>query len=192
MKYFLEGLLPRILPPPFQLNLNVYIRAFEGKQHLRKELPKRLRAFNKFQCEVKIIVIHDQDSADCFTLKHELLEIINSQTNLPSLVRIACSELESFYFGELEILESIYPRFKSSRHTGKRKYRDPDKIQSPGRELKKLIPEFDKTKTARKIGPIISLSTSLKKPYPVSTSISFFHLHHGIRTFLSPPNSIFP
>lgn len=177
MKLLLEGLLPQLLPEKFQLNTNVFIRAFEGKQHLKKQLPMRIRAFQNFGIPVRVIVIQDQDSNDCVRLKESLAQIIQNNGSLPYLIRIACRELEAFYFGELHKLELVYPRFNASKYSQRAKFRSPDQIESPSGELSKMISEFQKVKTARALGSLLSPSEN--------ASPSFLQLCNGIRKFLT-------
>ena len=44
MKNFLGNILPRILPEGICFNKNCFIRTHEGKQHLKKEIPNKIRA----------------------------------------------------------------------------------------------------------------------------------------------------
>ncbi len=74
MKALLEGLIPRLCNNEvWKLDENVFIRAFEGKSHLRKELPKKAKVYANFHEPVFLLVLHDQDSNDCRELKNKLL-----------------------------------------------------------------------------------------------------------------------
>jgi hypothetical protein len=47
------------------------------------------------------------------------------------LIRIARYELEAWYFGDLDAVQEVYPRFKALQYAGKAKYRDPGTIVDP-------------------------------------------------------------
>ena len=54
---------------------NIFVRyiVFEGKQDLEKKLARKLRGWRLPNS--KFIVLRDQDSADCKTVKFKLLEL---------------------------------------------------------------------------------------------------------------------
>jgi Endonuclease V len=56
MALFLEGLLPRILPPDYAFGINCFVRPHEGKSDLQKSIPKKLRAFTHFPYPVKVLI----------------------------------------------------------------------------------------------------------------------------------------
>ena len=41
MRYFLEGLLPKILPEEFELDINCFVYHHQGKTDLQKRLPNK-------------------------------------------------------------------------------------------------------------------------------------------------------
>ena len=69
MKYFLDGLLPRILPEEIQFVTIPH----EGKSDLQKSLTAKLQGWNG--PDVRFVVVQDQDSNDCRELKEKLLEL---------------------------------------------------------------------------------------------------------------------
>jgi len=97
-KEMLTALLPKILPPEIDSRFIV----FQGKQDLEKNLLKRLRGWRV--PESGFIVLRDQDSGDCHTIKRKL-SVICSEAEKEVLVRIACHEMESFYLGDLSAVE---------------------------------------------------------------------------------------
>jgi hypothetical protein len=44
MEELLRGLLPKILPPDYAVDVNCFIRSHEGKSDLQKSVPRKLRA----------------------------------------------------------------------------------------------------------------------------------------------------
>jgi len=150
MKHFLINILPLILPDGICLNRNCFIRQHEGKQHLKKEIPKKVRAYKHYGTPVKVIIIHDQDSADCKVLKADLTKLVNDSGPLPHLIRIACRELEAWYLGDMDAIEQVYPKFKAARYRNWNKFRNSD-LCNASDELRKIIPEFQKGVAAREI-----------------------------------------
>lgn len=94
MKRFLDIIIPKILPAEIQYQTIPH----EGKTDLEKSIPRKLKAWN--EPDTKFIVIQDQDSWDCKKLKQKLVDLCKP-TGREYLVRIACHELESWYFGDL-------------------------------------------------------------------------------------------
>lgn len=176
MKNFLEVILPKILPFGFELNNNCFIHPHQGKSDLQKSIPKKILAYKRFPKKVKLIVVHDQDSNNCVTLKNDLLNLVKSQNkDQPCLIRIACKELENWYLGSMPAIEKVYPKFKASRFTHKAKYRNPDNVFGAP-ELQMLIKDFSKGFASKEIPKHIDLENN--------NSPSFNHLISGVRNFL--------
>lgn len=70
MKEFLNILLPKILDNDWILNENYFIRSFEGKSDLQKNIPSKVKLLSNWNHEASgIIIMQDQDSSDCKILK---------------------------------------------------------------------------------------------------------------------------
>ncbi len=162
MKNFLTGILPRILPNGYYLNGNCFIRDHQGKQDLKKSIPSKVKAYQYYSKTVKVIIIQDQDSSDCRILKNELLELVNNNSTIPSLVRIACRELEAWYLGDMDALEAVYPDFKANKYKNWSKFRNPDSCNA-SEEIKKLVPTFQKGTASREIVKYIDLNRNKSK-----------------------------
>ena len=148
----LEGLLPRLLPASV---IARYI-VFEGKQDLDKQLEKRLRGW--LAPNSRFVVLRDQDNGNCKTLKKTLREKCAKAGQSEALVRIACRELEAWYFGDLAAVERALSRPNLRHHSAKAKYRDPDKIVCPSRELNIITGHvYQKVSGSRAIGPQLRL-----------------------------------
>ena len=160
MEYFLRGLLPRILPSDYILDANCFIRTHEGKSHLKKSIPKKINAYQKFNYPVKVLIIHDQDSNDCLLLKQELLDLCHSIVPVPVMVRIACRELENWYFGDLKALKKVYPEINKVNS----KSRNIDHFQG-SYELERLTKKFSKTSAAREISKYIDINNNLSPSF---------------------------
>lgn len=147
----LRRLLPHILPPnvPFQTIPH------RGKRDLQKSLPRKLRAW---QSPAQFIILHDQDSNNCRALKKELENICAESGRDNTVVRIACRELEAWYFGDLEALAGAFPETPVQKFRRKASYRaDPDAIPKPAEALEEQVPGFQKGKAARTIPDYMAL-----------------------------------
>ena len=101
MKAFLEGFLPRILPPEQSFRLIPH----EGKSDLEKSLPRKLRTWR--EPGARFIVVRDQDRADCVQVKAGLRALCDG-TGRDVLIRIACRELEAWYLADLSAVDKAY------------------------------------------------------------------------------------
>lgn len=144
-KELLDALLPRILPPEVAFQTIPH----EGKTDLRNSIPKKLKGWK--EPDAHFVIIHDQDAADCKQLKKELQELCKG-SGQDVVIRIACHEMESWYFGDLNAVSLAYGRDLKS-YSKKKKYRDPDAIVCPKNELRKLLPEHEQIAGARRIAP---------------------------------------
>lgn len=148
-KAMLESLLPRILNPRIKARLI----PFEGKQDMEKQMDRRLRGY--LNPDARFIVLRDQDSApDCGAVKARLVEHCRlAGRAAKSLVRIACKELETFYLADLRAVEQGLATGNLSGLQASAKFRAPDKLGSPSRELAALTKGlYQKVSGSRAIG----------------------------------------
>ena len=158
----LKGLLPRLLPYP----VNIRYVVFEGKQDLHKNIIRRLRGWRT--PDSVFVVLRDQDSADCSTVKQELEDKCREAGRPEALVRIACRELESWYFGDLSAVENGLGLSNLARYGRQEKYRIPDSIHSPGNELRTISRcAYQKLSGSRAIGPELSLDSNRSHSFGV-------------------------
>jgi hypothetical protein len=128
MKNVLEILLPKIIPHESPRAIEYSLHSHSGKSELKKSIPKKIKIFGRqhsYNEPVIVVILHDQHSHDCVSLKHELVELCRSSGNYPFLIRIVCKELESWYLGDMEAIEKAYPGFKSQKYKNKRKFPNP-------------------------------------------------------------------
>jgi len=175
MESFLREVLPQVLPADYQLDINCFIRPHEGKSSLQKSIPRKIKAFSNYGYQVKVLIIHDQDSNDCKILKNDLSKLCES-TNIPVVIRIACRELENWYLGDMQAIEKVYPESKATSLTRKAKYRNPDKVFG-AHELKKMTSNFSKTRASREIPKHMIISSN--------NSPSFNHFLTGLTKLIS-------
>ena len=158
MKVFLEGLLPRIFP-----DLPFLCVPHQGKQDLEKSIPRKLKAWR--EPGVRFVVIRDNDGEDCRQLKRKLADTCASGGRAETLVRIACQELEAWYFGDLNALAQAFGD-DALRDIGvKERYRDPDAIVQPSKALEELVPAFQKVSGARLMGARLSPGTNRSQSF---------------------------
>ena len=158
MKVLLEGLLPRLFP-----YLSFLCVPHEGKQDLEKSIPKKLRAWR--EPGVSFIVIQDNDGGDCHSLKTSLSALCQGGGRGDSLVRIACQELEAWYFGEPDAMAEAFDDDRLRRIGGKALYREPDAIQRPSAEIERLVPEFQKISGARRMASRLSRERNISPSF---------------------------
>ena len=173
-KEMLAGILPRLLPSEIQPRFIV----FEGKQDLERQLVRRIRGYRNPQA--RFVVLRDQDShPDCREVKRRLVELCMSAGRSDALVRIACRELESFYLADLLAVERGLGLSGIANKQESSKYRSPDYLGSPSRELTALTKGiYQKVCGSRAIGPYLALDNI--------RSTSFCNLVTGIRSIAHP------
>lgn len=160
MKVLLEGLLPRLFP-----NLMFLCIPHEGKPDLKKSIPRKLRAW----CEpgVRFVVLMDNDGEDCRETKENLAALCQRGGKTDVLVRIACQELEAWYLGDPVALAEAFGNAKLSLIGKKARYRNPDSIQGPSEEVRKLVPMFQKVSGARRMASHLSRGTNNSRSFQV-------------------------
>lgn len=150
-KQALHILIPKILGIGFAGQ----IHAFQGKHHMLKRLPGRLRGYRQSICEEwepLIAILVDADSADCRSLKAELEDMVAGAglstcrqpgpgSTVQVMTWIAVEELEAWFLGDASAVAQAYPRIPAT-FANRRKYRDPDAVSGGTWEaLEKLLQE---------------------------------------------------
>ena len=144
MKVLLDGLLPRLFP-----ELPFLCVPHEGKQDLEKSIPRKLKAWQ--EPGVRFVVLRDNDGADCGILKQGLVQLTRQGGREDTLVRIACQELEAWYFGDPDALAEVFNVETLRKIAKKARFRVPDAIDQPAKALTKLVQEFQKVSGARRM-----------------------------------------
>lgn len=166
-KYLLDELLPKILPEGVLFQTIPH----NGKQALERSIPRKLSGWNE-PGDVRFVILQDQDTKDCRELKKDLLALCEG-TGRQVLVRIACQEMESWYFGDTQALAIAYDKPKLAKISAQKKYRIPDAIPSPKEELYRLIPEHHQIAGAKRVAPHMDIERN--------TSESFRQFVCGVR-----------
>ena len=159
MKHVLEAILPKIL----SCGTLFKVVAHQGCGDLMRSIPIKLNGWRGG--DVRFVIVHDQDNKDCVELKREL-EAVCRPYNRHVLIRIACRELESWYFGDLNAVSEAYG--KNFRNlSSKRAYRVPDAIADPKKHLKRLVPEHQQISGADLIASHMDISSNTSKSFNV-------------------------
>lgn len=153
----------------------------QGKQDLRKALQKTVPTLSQNPPGSRIIVLHDQDNADCKALKEALLDDLKN-CHCPYKVRIVCTELESWFLGDLEAIAKAYKKFKPAQHRTKKPFRNVDTIKKPWQTLLKIVPEFQRHQFLPKVTFAQEVAEHLSLEQ--NTSASFHQFIKGIQSLI--------
>lgn len=136
LQAFVTILIAKLFP-----TLNVQYRRYQGKQDFKKNIRNNIATLSKQYPHAKFMVVLDKDSHDCKTLKAGLKEECE-QAGLDTsqfLIRIVCTELESWYLGDLEAISKADFSFRQKVSQKNQKFRDPDRLANAKQELQKLL-----------------------------------------------------
>lgn len=166
----LAELLLRVIPESSGIHARFIV--FEGKQDLDKQLERKLRGY--LNPQARFLVLRDQDSADCRVVKRTLLSRCQAAGRPGAVVRIACRELETFYLGDLAAVERAFGLSGLARRQNEKKFRKPDLLGSPSKELDHLTKgRYQKVSGSRAIAAHLDLENV--------RSSSFRHLVGAVR-----------
>lgn len=166
-KHLLDILLPKILPEGVEFQTIPH----NGKRDLERSIPRKLRGWNE-PGDIRFVILHDQDTQNCVQLKQSLLKLCEGSQR-PVLVRIACQEMEAWYFGDMNAVALAYDKPRLRQISGQRRYRVPDQIPSPKEDLRKLVPEHQQIAGAKRVAPHMNIENN--------TSESFRQFVSGVR-----------
>ncbi len=128
--------------------------------------------------EDQFVIVRDNDGGDCKALKAALVALC-APTGRGALVRIACQELEAWYFGQPRAMAEALGEGTLRDLGAKAAFRNPDAIDQPARRLTRLYPAFQKMDAARKMASHLS--------YLENRSPSFRALVEGVARITSRP-----
>ncbi|MFN7918815.1 MAG: DUF4276 family protein [Bryobacteraceae bacterium] len=145
---------------------------FDGKQDLEQQLLGKLRGY--LNPNARFVIIRDKDREDCLEVKGRLKKICRAARRPEAVVRIACHELEAFYLGDLQAVETGLNLRGVARLQHKAVYRNPDAVVSPSSHLAKITKQrYQKVAGSRAIAPHLELTNPRSR--------SFQHLIASIR-----------
>ena len=169
------GEMLKVIIARLQADAKMRFHPFQGKQNMIEEIKKKVNAYSTHDSP-HFLVMLDQDNDDCEQLKLDLQNKIKSQQ--PTIIRIACRELESFYLGDLEAVRKAGLPINKNISQKKQKYRNPDRMPKPSVELKRIT-----SGKYKKIGDSRAIARHLKLD-GTNKSHSFNVLIEGIKRLL--------
>jgi len=161
MEEVLSILIPKVVPK----NWNIIYLSHQGKSDLKISIPRKLRGWNR--PNTKFVILIDQDRKNCVELKKELVELVSSANRSDTMIRIVCTELESWFLGDLAAVRQAYKNVnKKFRQDGK-KYREPDKLTNAKDELRSIVPTYQPCLGARSIASHLNIDDNKSKSFNV-------------------------
>lgn len=158
-----QALLEKIIPRIIDQTPACRFVVFEGKQDLEKNLVRKMKGYRV--PDARFVVLRDQDAGDCRALKDALKSKCAEGLRPDTLVRIACRELESWYLADLNAVElGLGVKGLAGRQQEKR-FRSPDDIVSPARELSRIAPPYQKIGGSRSIGPYLDMGNGRSRSF---------------------------
>ena len=157
-------LLPKIIPSDAFSFLYI---PHEGRSDLKKSIPRKLRAWK--EPNVQFVILHDKDAADCLVLKNELIALAKDGRRSDTLIRIVCTELESWFLGDLDAVEKAFS-VDLSKKKNKTAYQNPDAISNAKEELKSLVPQYQPINGSRAIAKYMDTKRNKSKSFQVFVS----------------------
>ncbi|MDH5638033.1 MAG: DUF4276 family protein [Nitrospinota bacterium] len=171
----LEGFLPKLLRGKINVDCYATYIIFEGKRDLDANLSRKVKLWRKPNSH--FIVIRDTDSGPCEAILNKLKSISKSCKKKNILIRLAITELESWYLGDLAAVEKGLGVVNLSKRQSEYSTRKLDRLQMPSRRLSKLVKgKYQKVAGSRAIGPHLSLTDN--------RSSSFHKFMDGIRAIV--------
>lgn len=143
------------------LSENTVVLCHQGKSDLEASISRKLRAW-RHPDRVRFIICRDNDGADCKLLKDKLDLLAKNQAHHEYKIRIVMNELESWYLGDLDALETagVIKPGEAAKLQGKRKFRSPEKLTNAKQEFLRLVSTKGQTKLASTIGPHLGLNSN--------------------------------
>lgn len=157
---FLDVLVPRLFP-----NLPFLCVPHEGKRDLEASLPRKLRGWT--EPGARFLVVRDNDQGDCQAIKARPQEICDQAGRPDVTIRIACQELEAWYLGEPDGLAAAFGQADLRTIRRKARFRNPDAVVNPARELQNLVPEFQKISGARRMARELDADRNASRSFQV-------------------------
>jgi uncharacterized protein YktA (UPF0223 family) len=174
----IEEVLKVLLPQILTENVRCQFLAQGGKATLEKVIPSKLRGWNT--PDTQFVIAQDKDANDCMRLKEKLRTLAIEGGKPEALIRIVCTELESWFLGDLNAVGLAY-NTNISGIENKALYRDPDKIANAKQELKRIVPEYRQIDGSRRIAQYMDIGEN--------RSHSFHVFVDGVRKMCGITNS---
>ena len=158
---FLKALVPKLLPD----SVTPHYIVFQGKQDLEKQLARKIRVWTRPNS--RFLILRDQDSGDCRKIKARLHDLCPEARRPDTVVRIACRQLEAFFVGDWHAIGQAFGKPRVSANDGKAKFRNPDLMGDPFREIERDIPDYQKIDGARRVSNHLNLAKNRSHSFRV-------------------------
>jgi hypothetical protein len=89
-------------------------------------------------------------------MKRRLIDLCGEGRRADTLVRMACQEIEAWYFGDPDALANVFEREHLRSLSDKARFRNPDDVDQPARALAELVEDFQKVSGARRMAQHLS------------------------------------
>lgn len=155
MRVLLDDWLPKLFPGWVD-GEHFQCVPHEGKSDLDRSISRKLAAW-RIPGD-RFVIVRDSDNADCIELKDRLRGLCARAGRPEALIRLVCQELEGWYLGDLAALAAAFdvPKVDSPGH--RKRFADPDSWQKPSKEVKRLVPTFQKIGGARSMAQHLSIA----------------------------------
>ena len=163
MRSFLQGARPRL---PIPNEFETVFRISNGFGDLKTLVSNTLR--RSWPTGTRFVILFDKDRADCRARKSDIASVIPEFRRGQVLVRVVCYELESWYFGDPDLIAERFPKFAQVRNRARFRS-SPDGIDKPSTAIEEFS-GLGKGALADELGPILSLEGNRS---------------HSLRVFLS-------
>jgi len=150
----LMAILTQLWPDSHE-GLDWQIISFPGKAALEKRMVTKMQSWT--YNNPHFVIVRDNDGGDCAALKQRLCSSV-SPLNKSFHIRIICQELESWFLGDLQAVESAFPAVKADQQNQKSKYRNPDQLNNASQELEKITGLSGKVSRSESISKHLNLS----------------------------------
>lgn len=153
MKTTLEHLLPKLGVD----RDTVTIIAHDGKSDLERSIPRKLRGWQV--PDARFLILRDNDRGNCHARKAHLANLVAGAGKTgETKVRIVCQELEAWFLADIPAL--ISAGYLAAGKKPSFSAKDPDMIDYPVQEMKRLRPGYGKSIGANDIAPHLDVENS--------------------------------
>ncbi|MDI9408127.1 MAG: DUF4276 family protein [Candidatus Pacebacteria bacterium] len=145
-------------------NIDHLIFDFNGKDDLRKNIEPKINALNSVAAN--FVILQDQDRGDCIKLKAKLQSLVPNHSHNKTIIRIVCRELESWFLADFDALIRVYgPKVNDYRN--QQRFRNPDELDFPVREIETIIPNYSKGIGSAAIASHLNLNSNRSPSFQI-------------------------
>lgn len=160
MKAALDHLLPKA-----GVDADSYqIISFQGVSNMMESLPRRLRAWRDPRAH--FLILRDNDGGNCRDRKELIRRMCERAGKIDKTkIRIVCQELEAWFLGDLEAIDSAKLGKPIKTAAMIKKCREPDEIIKPSQALREHFGFYAKIEGARRIAEHLSIERNVSQSF---------------------------